>query len=67
MELNGVMVTVLREHFKVTNLPWTLTKIPGGSMNARKLCNQIIPIISSVQHFGGRCFENGKSSFLRNS
>ena len=48
MELNGVMVRTLRENFKVTNTPWALTKIPGGSMNASKLYNQIMLIISSV-------------------
>ena len=35
-------------------------------MNASKLCNQIMSIFSSVQHFGGHCFEDPKSLFLKN-
>ena len=65
MKLNGVMKRALSENFKVTNLLWELTKIPGGSINASKLCNQIMSIISSVQNFGGHCFEDAKSAFLK--
>ena len=43
-----------------------LTKIPGGSVNASKLCNQIMSIISNVQNFGDRCLEDAKSDFLKN-
>ena len=35
-------------------------------MNASKLCNQIMSIISTAQHFDGRCFEDAKSAFLKN-
>ena len=66
MELNGIMVKTLSENFEVTNIPCALTKIHGGSMNASKLCNQIMPIINSVQHFGCHCFEDAKSTFLKN-
>ena len=65
MELNRVMIRTLSKNFKVTNLLWELTKIPGGSINASKLCNQIMSIIKSVQHFGGRCFDDAKSAFLK--
>ena len=64
MELNGVMVRTLSENFEVTKIPWALTKIPGGSMNASKLCNQMMSIVNSIQHFGGPCFEDAKSAFL---
>ena len=66
MEINGVMVRSLSENFSVTNIPWALTKIPGGSMNASKLFNHTMSFISSVQHFGARCFEDAKSAFLKN-
>ena len=42
------MVRTLSENFEVTNIPWALTKIPGASMNASKLCNQKMSIISSI-------------------
>ena len=50
MELNGVMVRTLSENFEVTKIPWALTKIPGGSMNASKLCNQMISIVNIVSN-----------------
>ena len=55
MELNGVVVRTLTGNFEVTIIAWLLTKIPGGSINASNICNQIMSIISSVQHFGGCC------------
>ena len=42
------MVRTLSENFEVTNIPWALTKIPRASMNASKLCNQKMSIISSI-------------------
>lgn len=59
------MVRTLTKSSEATNILWTLTKIPGGSMNASKLCNQIMSIISSVQHFCGCSFEDTKSTFLK--
>ena len=65
MELNGVMLRTLTEKFEVTNIPWALTKIAGGSMDARKLCSQIISIVSSVQQFGSNPFQDAKSEFVK--
>ena len=48
MELNGVMIRCLDENYKITNIPWALTKIPGGSMDSQKLCDQIITQIATI-------------------
>ena len=51
IELNGVFIrTVLSniDTVTVTNIPWSLTKIPGGSLNAVKLIEHIFQIIKSV-------------------
>ena len=48
MELNGVMIRCLDETYKITNIPWALTKIPGGSMDSQKLCDQIITQIATI-------------------
>ena len=47
-ELNSVMVRTLDENYNVTNIPWALTEIPGGSMNSTKLCDQILTQLSLV-------------------
>ena len=48
MELNGVMIRTLDEELTGTNIPWALTKIPGGSMSHQKLCSQILNQIQTV-------------------
>ena len=48
MELNGVMIRTLNDDLKITNVPWALTEIDGGSMDAYKLCSKVINIISNV-------------------
>ena len=42
MELNGVMIRTLDENLTITDIPWTLTKIPGRSMDSDKLCSQLL-------------------------
>ena len=42
------MIRTLDEELTVTNIPWALTKIPGGSMNHQKLCFQILNQIQTV-------------------
>ena len=51
MELNGVMIRTLNDDLKITNVPWALTEIDGGSMDANKLCSQVVNIISNVNKF----------------
>ena len=63
MELNEIMVRTLSENFEVINISWALTKIPGGSLNASKLCNQIMSIIISVQHFNDKITPTPPSIF----
>ena len=48
MELNGVMIRTLDENLTITNIPWALTKIPGGSMDSDKLCSQLLLQIQCV-------------------
>ena len=66
MELNGVMIRTLNPDFDVVNVPWALSKIPGGSMDHTKLVSQIISVINNVQTFGASSFEDAKITFLRN-
>ena len=50
MELNGMMVRTVDENFNIVNIPWSLSKIPGGSSNANKLCSQIMSVIGTVNN-----------------
>ena len=65
MELNGVMIRTLDHNFDIVNVPWGLTKIPGGSMDHQKLVSQIISMVNSVQKFGVSSFEDARITFLR--
>ena len=49
MELNGVILRFATPELDVVNIPWKLTEIPGGSLNANKLINHLFNIIFSVQ------------------
>ena len=52
MEINGVMIRTLNDDLKITNVPsWALTEIDCGSMDANKLCCQVVNIISNVNKF----------------
>ena len=65
-ELNGVMLRTLDENLIITNIPWALTSIEGGSMNSIKLCSQIMSIISSINKFKfGITFENAATTFFK--
>ena len=61
MELNGVFIRALfskTEDISVVNIPWSLTKIPGGSLNTEKLINHLFKTIKSVYPLS----ENEKAS-----
>ena len=51
VELSGVMIRTLNDDLKITNVPWALTEIDGGFMDATKLCSQVVNIISNVNNF----------------
>ena len=63
MELNGVMIRTL-DDLKIANVPWALTEIDGGSMDANKLCSQVVSIISNVNKFTFAT-DNAAQCFLR--
>ena len=68
MELNGTMVRTVDENFNIVNIPWSLSKIPGGSSNANKLCSQIMSVIRTVNKFSS--FSNdldAETNFLKSS
>ena len=64
MELNGVMIQTLNDDLKITSVPWALTEINGGSMDANKLCSQLVNIISNVKKFTFAT-DNAAQCFLR--
>lgn len=64
MELNGVMIRTLNDDLKITNVPWALTEIDGGSMDANKLCCQVLSMISSLNKFKSAS-SNASECFLR--
>ena len=64
MKLNGVMIRTLNDDLKTTNVPWALTEIDGGSMDANKLCSQVVRIISNVSKFTFAT-DNAAQCFLR--
>ena len=64
MKLNGVMIRTLNDDLKTTNVPWALTEIDGGSMDANKLCSQVVNIISNVNKFTFAT-DNAAQCFLR--
>ena len=64
MELNGVMIRTLNDDLKITDVPWALTEIDGGSMDANKLCSQVVNIISNVSKFTFATY-NAAQCFLR--
>ena len=64
MELNGVMIRTLNDDLKITNVPWALTEIDVGSMDANKLCSQVVNIISNLNKFTFAT-DNAAQCFLR--
>ena len=63
MELNSVIRT-LNDDLKIRNVPWVLTEIGDGSMDANKLCSQVVKIISNVNKFTYGT-DNAAQCFLR--
>ena len=47
-ELNGSFVRTVGNEIKAVNVPWALTEIQGGSLNASKLYKHLLGIISKV-------------------
>ena len=64
MELHGVMIRTLNDDLKITNIPWALTEIDGGSIDANKLCSQVLNNISYVNKFTFAT-DNAEQCFLR--
>lgn len=50
-EFNGVFVRAVDLNINIKNLPWSLNKIPGGSMDSMKLVEQILNIIYEILKF----------------
>ena len=48
-EVNGTFIRTLNEANKITLLPWGLTAIQGGLLNANKLVQHLIQTISEVK------------------
>lgn len=51
MDLNSVFIRALfskTEDISIVNIPWCLTKIPGGSLNTEKLINHLFKTIKSI-------------------
>ena len=66
MELNGVFISTVvsnTDTVTVTNIPWSLTKIPGGSLNMVRLIEQIFQIIKSVHPLSDR--EKASTTFRK--
>ena len=62
-EYNGVFIRTVNADLDVSNLPWALTCIPGGSMDHVKLVKQLISVITSVKKFRS-VFNDSESEFL---
>ena len=56
-ELNGCYVGTISPNNKIVIMPWALSEIPGGSMNAEKLVAYIIQIISQVKPVEASAYE----------
>lgn len=50
-EFNGVFVRTVDLNIDIKNLPWSLNKIPGGSMDSMKLVEQILNVIYQILKF----------------
>ena len=48
-ELNGVYVRTLSGKSLPVHMPWSLTEIPGGSLNAKKLVKHVINTIADIK------------------
>ena len=51
-ELNGVFIRTVQlddDGVKIINIPWKLSEIPGGSLNATKLVTHLLKTIASVK------------------
>ena len=48
-ELNGISIRSFFSAWNPLNIPWSLTEIEGGSLNAAKLVRDIIQTISQVK------------------
>ena len=64
MELNGVIIRTLNDDLKITIVPWALTEIDDGSMDANKVWSQVVNIISNVNKFTFGT-DNAGQRFLR--
>ena len=64
MELNSVMIRTLNDDLKIRNVPWVLTEIDDGSMDANKLCSQVVKIVSNANKFTYGT-DNAAQCFLR--
>lgn len=64
MELNGVMARALNENLNIVNVPWALTKIPGGSLDSGKLVSQILAVVNRIVTYGVKSFEPASKSIL---
>ena len=63
VEYNGVFIRTVNADLGVSNLPWALTGIPGGSMDHIKLVKQLINVITTVKKFRSS-FNDAESEFL---
>ena len=61
-ELNGSFVRTVGEEIKAVNVPWALTEIEGGSLNAVKLYDHLLRIISNVHPIPNNAWD----MYLRN-
>ena len=64
-EFNGVMFHNMYNDLNITNIPWYLTNIQGGSVDSIKLCYDIISITSSVNKFKQGAVDNAAKTFLK--
>ena len=64
VELNGVIIRTLNDDQKITIVPWALTEIDDGSMDANKVWSQVVNIISNVNKFTFGT-DNAGQRFLR--
>ena len=55
-ELNGVFIRSLSTSSMPINVPWSLTEIEGGSLNAKKLIRHIIETIAEVKPIKNNAF-----------
>ena len=59
-----VIIRTLDENFNVQNVPWTLTIIPRGYMDKKKLASQLLAVISKLNKFQ-KDNVDGWSAFLK--